>query len=63
MSLGRVRVVSNLGRPKPDQFNNRVKILRPKPRHGKIIGLPNNPLNIYILNKIYIKHLHIVVRT
>ena len=25
------RVVSNLGRPKLDPFNNRVKILRPKP--------------------------------
>ncbi|KAK9232881.1 hypothetical protein WN943_023129 [Citrus x changshan-huyou] len=26
-----LRVVSNLSRPKPDPFNNRVKILRPKP--------------------------------
>ena len=26
-----LRVVSNLGRSKPDPFNNRVKILRPKP--------------------------------
>ena len=29
--LCQLRVVSNLGQPKPDPFNNRVKILRPKP--------------------------------
>ena len=29
------RVVSNLSRPKPDPFNNRVKILRPKPETEK----------------------------
>ena len=40
-----------------------VSNIKTQTRHRKIIGLPNNPLNIYMLNKIYIKYLHTVVYT
>ena len=41
----------------------RVKFKSIQTRHRKIIRLLNNSLNIYILNKSYIKYLHIVIHT
>ena len=55
--LCQLRVVSILGQLKYDSFNNRAKILRSNPIWN-INGLPNNHLNTYIFNKIFIKYFH-----